>query len=76
MLQHLDGLNTALRALDAHHDAGAIRDRALAEVPQNIGVQQDIGVGIVGNDETKTLGRIKPLNATMHDLHDLIFFRH
>ena len=72
----LDGLHPALRLLNTHRDARPVRDRTLPEIPQHIRMQQDISACIVGDDKAKTLGRIEPFYATMHNLHGLFFVCH
>ena len=46
-------------------DARAIRDRALPEVPQHVGVQQNVGAPLFVQDEAVSLARIKPLDQAL-----------
>lgn len=71
-----DGLNAPLGHLDAHHDRGTICNRALSEIAQNIGMQEDICTPFIRNDETKSLGGIEPFYVAMHDMRGLFFVFH
>ena len=62
--------------LHAHGDACPVRDGALPKIPQHIGMEEDVGRCTVGNYETKTFCRIKPLHTTLHHLRGLFFFSH
>jgi hypothetical protein len=72
----LDRLHTTLRFLNRNADRSSIRDRALSEVPQDIGVQQNVRPTGICHDEPETFARIKPLHFAMHNGHGGIFFHH
>jgi hypothetical protein len=73
---HLHRLHTALRLLHANSNASPVSDRVLAEIPQHVGMKQNVAFGLIRYDEAKSLGRIKPLYLAMHDAHVRVFFCH
>src|SRR6056297_540793 len=75
-LQNLDRLHAAVRALHFEHDTGTIRDRALAKVPQNVGMQEYVRAAFISDHEAEPLHRIKPFHAAMHAPRFAFCIRH
>ncbi|MPL92620.1 hypothetical protein SDC9_38733 [bioreactor metagenome] len=65
-LDHLDRLRAARRRLHHHRDAGIVGDRALPEIAQHIGMQQDVGTALLIDDEAEPLARVEPFYAPRH----------
>ena len=64
--QHADRLHAAVGLLHRHLDPRAIGNRTLAEIAQDIGMQQNIRPAVIGNHKPKSLGRIEPFDESAH----------
>ena len=59
-----DRLQSPRCVLDKNRDPRPVGNRTLPEIPQHIGVQQDIGASLVADDETKTTRGIEPFDRS------------
>ena len=62
--EDLEGLIATFAALDQRDDAGAFEDRLVAIAAQACDVKKYVLHAVVWNDETETLGNIKPFDDT------------
>jgi len=60
---NFDGLPATISVLHVDFDTRTIRDRALPEVSQYVGMKQNIRAAFIGDHKPKSLYRIKPLNS-------------
>jgi len=69
-------LNPSFCILYIDFYACAISHRTLAEVAQDIRMQQNIRTAFIGDNKTKSLYRVKPLNTSLYPTSEFIFFGH
>src|SRR6056297_283400 len=73
---NLNRLNTSFCILYINFNACAVCHRTLAEITQDISVQQNIRTAIIGDYKTKSLYGVKPLNTSLYPTSEFIFFGH
>ena len=63
--EHLDRLRAAIGLLHPHRHPRPISDRALAEIAQDIDVQQYVSPARVGHDKAEAFERIEPFDHAL-----------
>ena len=57
-------MDAAIGAMGNDFDLSAVGNRTLPKIAQHIGMQKNIHIYFIGNDETKAFYGIKPLNCS------------
>lgn len=66
---NLDRLNAAIGSMCHHFDSGAIGNRTLPKVAQDIHMKENVRPTVIGHDKAEPFDRVKPLHLTAYVVH-------